>query len=357
MNKQKDYNIKKERQTIKQDQLDFVIRRALQENAAVPNVEEEFHKHFHSSSMPTDKYPSRGRLGFYIATCAACLLFAVLLVFEFNDRTAPNSQAFGNIVCKALEIEDSVSIKVAGRDMALGTQHAIEHGIMVKQGNMIHFLSSENVSPKDQITVSIPKEKSIPMQLPDGSRVWLSACSRIFFPNKFVKDSPREVRLIGEAYFEVAHHSNWPFIVHCGNMSTRVLGTTFSIRAFDEEEPQVTLVSGSVEVSTAQQEATLTPGQQATIVSGQLTCNSVNVEAVTSWTQGLFFFEGQTLEQIMKELGHWYNVNVIFVTATHMNDRLHFHGERSWTIRQVIEQLSLIVDAKMSLKGDNLSID
>ena len=179
----------------------------------------------------------------------------------------------------------------------------------------------------------------------------------IFFPNKFVKDSPREVRLIGEAYFEVAHHSNWPFIVHCGNMSTRVLGTTFSIRAFDEEEPQVTLVSGSVEVSTAQQEATLTPGQQATIVSGQLTCNSVNVEAVTSWTQGFFFFEGQTLEQIMKELGHWYNVNVIFVTATHMNYRLHFHGERSWTIRQVIEQLSLIVDAKMSLKGDNLSID
>jgi ferric-dicitrate binding protein FerR (iron transport regulator) len=99
--------------------------------------------------------------------------------------------------------------------------------------------------------------------------VWLNAESHLEFPDRFTGDK-REVRLQGEAYFEVKKDAKHPFIVYSDYLTTRVLGTAFDVRARSARDASVTLVTGRVLVKTQDADQVLTPGQQASLAGSQL---------------------------------------------------------------------------------------
>ena len=210
-------------------------------------------------------------------------------------------------------------------------------------------------------TILLPQGKVAKIVLPDGSRVWLNARSSLIYPNKFLAGQPRRVKLNGEAYFEVAHDKSRPFIVETEKVQTRVLGTSFNVRSYNNENPIVTLVNGSVQVSVSKgigrkSSTILKPGQQWLLSEGKWTTMDVDTNVFTCWRDELFYFDGQTLREIMVEIGRWYNMTVLLDNNVHINDRLHFNGERTWTIQELIDQMNMVCKTKIRIEGDSLKV-
>lgn len=344
--------------------LDFELRRAALEDATVPDVDEAFEQ-FKAERLDisTDK---KVNIRLWLTTAvAACLIFVFFIPWKkwFSSPTDNSEVAVinvkGNVVYEAVKPMDDIVLSLGDETVNLHSKDAKEQGFTVGVDEMIKFLAPENVSAEDRSTLMIPQGKTAKIQLPDGSKVWLSACSRLIFPNKFLNNAPREVRLIGEAYFEVTHDEARPFIVHSGNISTTVLGTTFNVRCFEGEQPRVTLASGSVQVSSnGNQSVRLTPGQQALFSSNNtFKVDDADVEGVLSWLNGGFYFENQTLREVLTDIGRWYNYNVIFAGNDHLSDKLHYNGDRSWSVKQVISQLNRICETQIKLDNNNIIVE
>ena len=161
--------------------------------------------------------------------------------------------------------------------------------------------------------VETPRGGEYALLLSDGTKVHLNAMTSLRFPVTF-DNGPRKVELEGEAYFEVCK-TGQPFIVCTQGMQVEVLGTTFNISAYPQEEYQTTLVNGSVKVNTETGESCiLKPSQQATISLGNSSIQICMVDAgfYTSWIKGKIHFKDQRLEDIMKILSRWYDMEVIF---------------------------------------------
>ncbi len=151
----------------------------------------------------------------------------------------------------------------------------------------------------------------INMTFADGSRVWLNAGSSIKYPVTFSGDE-RSVVVSGEAYFEVMPDKQKPFVVSHADMKIKVLGTSFNVNAYDDEQDiKVTLLEGSVQTSLVKGEwVILKPGQQAQIANEIKVKKEVNVDAVIAWKNGLFAFDQSDLKSVMRQIARWYDMEV-----------------------------------------------
>lgn len=343
---------------------DFELRCAMETAEQQSDVEQEF-------AMFEEKYLNRKSaralyIKYVAAAVAACI--AVLIVFALKGTGNPEPEL------SELRVADDrgyvspppmkgVELIVGKRAVDVGSKGAEKKGVVITRDSVIHFLSPENVAPEDRNIITIPQGKVAHIELPDGSHVSLSARSRLIFPQRFLPGRNREVRLIGEGYFDVARDESRPFIVHSGEVSTRVLGTQFNIRSFEGEPSIVTLVSGSVTVEkhadeSNGREVTLKPGQQAVydpLSSNMLVCTA-NFNEALGWKDGLFCFGKHSLKVVLVEIARWYNLNVRFENVAHLNDFVHYNGERSWSVRQVVDQLNEISNVNISLLENTLVV-
>ena len=167
------------------------------------------------------------------------------------------------------------------------------------------------------------------------------------------------MELKGEAFFEITPDKSRPFIVKTGQLTTRVLGTSFNIRSYQGEQPSVTLVTGSVRVSAngaSAPSSILRPGEHWTMIDAISSVTSVDTDIYTCWRDGLFYFDGQPLRDIMIEIGRWYNMNVILGSNEHINDRLHFNGERDKSVEELIEQMNMICNTRIVIEDNVLKV-
>ena len=155
--------------------------------------------------------------------------------------------------------------------------------------------------------------------LPDGSNVWLNAESSLTYPTTFFSLNKREVDLKGEAYFEVAHDSSKPFIVHTAtspeglNQDIEVLGTHFNINSYENEDlVKTTLLEGAVRIKTQGTHIDLKPKQQSRVGKNGLSVVTADTEEAVAWKNGYFMFDDEGLESIMRKIARWYNVEVEF---------------------------------------------
>ena len=121
--------------------------------------------------------------------------------------------------------------------------------------------------------------------------------------------------LVGEAYFDVYHNEQQPFLVEAGGMEVRVLGTSFGVRAYPEEENVLTtLVQGKVNVEADGRVVRLQPGEQADYDKADklLTTAKVDVNLFVGWKDGRLIFDNAPLEVILAELGRWYSFDVFY---------------------------------------------
>lgn len=208
---------------------------------------------------------------------------------------------------------------------------SLGNGVVTTQGNQQIILANgrilykgiDGMTPEKALynTMSTPKGRQYQLVLSDGSKVWLNAASSITYPTAFT-GKERTVTITGEAYFEVAHlpssgRSPLPFVVGVNGMKVQVLGTHFNINAYgDESAIKTTLLEGSVKVSRGNSTLFIKPGQQA-VFSNSLSgdggiISDADVDQIMAWKEGLFNFEGADLKTVLRQLGRWYDVDVVF---------------------------------------------
>ena len=144
-----------------------------------------------------------------------------------------------------------------------------------------------------------------------------NAASSLKYPTQFVGNN-RVVELNGEGYFEVSKNENKKFIVKTGMQQVEVLGTHFNINAYrDEASVKTTLLEGAVRVSLKdgrkeEESRLLKPGQQSEQSGNSIDVRNVDAENVIAWKKGDFIFNGEELSGIMRKIGRWYDVEVVY---------------------------------------------
>ena len=205
----------------------------------------------------------------------------------------------------------------------------------------------------------VPYGETFRLVLSDGTEVHLNADSRLTYPERF-EGGERTVYLEGEAYFKVSRDTRRPFTVMTHDMGVRVLGTEFNMRVYQGENAQVALLEGSVEVRKASsgQSIRLVPGQRVEVSDdGSMHVESVDVDQYRYWKDGYFYFDGCSLEEIMKEIGRWYNVDVEFRMRQVPQSHLHFVGDRRKTLSYTMGLLNRMEKVKVSYENGKLVVD
>jgi ferric-dicitrate binding protein FerR (iron transport regulator) len=177
-----------------------------------------------------------------------------------------------------------------------------------KIGDREKLLSMKFVNPRG----GAQKE----MVLADGSKVWLNAGSELKYPPQFT-GSERLVELSGEAFFEVAGSADRPFRVRVKDAEVEVLGTFFTVMAYeDEPENRTAVVNGKVKVTSDKGSATLKPGEEAQVVytpegaGGIPVVRPINPQLILARKNGIYRFEATELSVVMREVARAYDVTI-----------------------------------------------
>jgi transmembrane sensor len=248
------------------------------------------------------------------------------------------------------------------------------------RGRVVH----QNYKPAMVLNeLSIPMGSKSKITLSDGTKVWLNSGSTLKYPSVFLANK-REIYLEGEAYFDVTHDKERPFIVNTSEIHIKVLGTKFNVKSYpDENLIETTLVSGSIEIEAKQQgEKTkrllrLEPNQKATFsrttnnlllteitepekieplpVGNIHVAREVNTEIVTSWKDNKLVFNRERFENIATRLERWYDVHIIIEDSTLKEYRYTGTFEKE-TLEQALYALKLASPFEYTIDKNNILI-
>lgn len=212
-----------------------------------------------------------------------------------------------------------------------------------------------NVNKNNELI--IPKGGEYQVMLADGTKVWLNSASRLIYPQSFM-GKERRVVLSGEAFFDVAHDAERPFIVETSRMNVKVLGTRFNVNDYDDnEEVSTTLVNGSVEIVSGGQEVfRLVPGEQAYGKENNLEKREVNVRLYTSWIDGKFLFNNTELEEIAKQISRWYDVEIFFSSENVKKVRFTGAIVKFKPLDDLVRMIESTSQVRFSVKGKTIVI-
>lgn len=237
-----------------------------------------------------------------------------------------------------------------------GTQIENLAGILKYQSNH-KFFEKETYN-----TLKIPRGGEYQLELADGTKVWLNSATSFKYPTKFIGDK-RIVYLSGEAYFDVTHNKEIPFIVKVDDMNVKVLGTEFNVKAYSEESTiQTTLVNGKVEVFAKgfgnSVKSILTPSYQANYSKKDKTIdvNLVRTNIYTDWKDGLFVLDNISLEELSVILSRWYEVSFFFTNEKVKQNRFTGKMKKYENLQDIFELLEQLSDVEFQIKDNAIVV-
>jgi len=183
------------------------------------------------------------------------------------------------------------------------------------------FQNRKELAQNEYIELNVKRGQTQQLTLADGTKLFLNAGSSLRYPATF-SGKNRTVELNGEAYFEVAPDANKPFIIHTGNMDIKVLGTSFNIKSYNEDDRAIVSVnSGKVQVDLAESMMRLVANEQIVLdkKSGELQKNIISTNDAKGWMNGSLSFKNTTIDNVAKELMRIYNCKIIIKDSTAMN--------------------------------------
>ncbi len=196
--------------------------------------------------------------------------------------------------------------------------------------------------------------------MPDGTSVWLNAHSSLAYKKAEYNQSKREVRISGEAFFDVVHNKQKPFVVRSGKLSTTVLGTAFNVEAYQAaKDISVILVRGKIKVETLKDEKLLSPGQilRYNNESHQIAVKDIETKDVNAWIDGKLVFNDIPLADAFKKIEQLYNITIIVPVSNRLvNKRLTGVFERQ-TAAEVLKKILFIYGFDYDKKGGTYTIN
>ncbi|GGW48517.1 FecR family protein [Arenibacter certesii] len=310
----------------------------------------------------------RGRFKTVFKYAAMAVLFLSLGYFldnELTDRDA-NQPIAPKIDAITLQLGNG-EIKVISGEETADVLSEEGNVIGVQKGQKLVYEEHGSQEEGSYNTLRIPKGKQFNIELSDGTVVYLNAESSLKFPTTFLAGEERKVFLTGEAFMEVAHDSNIPFIVNTGQLDVKVYGTSFNIANYPEDEStEVVLVEGSVSLKNAvnsrnyKDEVFLEPGFKGSFNKevGSVEKEKVNTSQYTSWKSGNLVFREISFEKIIQKLERSYNVVIINNNKALAKETFNATIETQYeTIEQVLNYFNkvyeidyIIVENKIVIK-------
>ncbi|MGJ1365326.1 FecR domain-containing protein [Sphingobacterium spiritivorum] len=259
-----------------------------------------------------------------------------------------------------LTLENGEKIILDTASSGLLTQH---HGVKVSlsgDGQLIYQVIASSTNSGDQNhTIETPKGGQYQINLPDGTKVWLNADSKLRFPISF-SSSERHVSLTGEAYFEVSKDKMRPFKVTLNkDQSIEVLGTRFNINAYPgKSKLKTTLLEGAVRIVSGVNKVNINPGQQADIDSRTLRTeiiDRVDLTQAIAWKNN-YFCNSSTirLSELMEQIERWYDVKIIYEQSYDME--MVATLPRNISLIELLKLIELTKKVKFDFDGKTIKV-
>lgn len=213
--------------------------------------------------------------------------------------------------------------------------------LFILAGGYLYYQSTRN----NLIEINIAYGENKHFFLPDSSEIWLNAGTTIKYPKQF-KGDKRTVYLNGEAYFSVKRDEKKPFIVQTENISVKVLGTKFNVKAYsDDEKVTTTLTSGKVEVNTNKESNILRPNEQLTFNRNTSIVSIVEISPneTNSWLSGQFVFNDSSLKEILLALERRFNISITNNTGISASKLYTIKFLRNETPEEILNILQEVV--------------
>lgn len=259
----------------------------------------------------------------WMVAASVILIVGVFIIYRFAGNSITNDN---NIA-----VSDTTQLKPGGNratltlsdgsviDLTTANNGLIEigkgsHVNKPAAGELVYDAGVSPIETPSIHTLSTPVGGQYQVTLPDGTKVWLNAATKLKYPSRFTSNE-RKVEIDGEAYFEVTKNDKQPFRVVLQDGSTvTVLGTHFNVMSYNnEQEKEITLLEGKVAVTKNKNTENLVPGTQAIITTNAITKRTgIDTEEITAWKNGLFVFHDASIESIMKQVERWYDAKVVY---------------------------------------------
>jgi len=260
---------------------------------------------------------------FRVGIAAVIVVTIGIAVYFLNQRYNNNPGTAPQVITDVTAPDKTkATVRLAnGQTIALdsllsGTLAVQEDGKLIKNANgQLVYEAQTTAADHTPVynTLDNPKgSRVVDIRLADGTQVWLNAGSSITYPVAFT-GIERSIQLKGEAYLDVSHNASRPFIVQAGDLTIQVLGTGFNVDAYATGDPvKVTLLKGSVKLFNKNASSLLKPGQQASIKEEIRISNNVDLDDVLAWKNNKFIFDNSSIQQIMRQLEQWYDIEVVY---------------------------------------------
>lgn len=244
----------------------------------------------------------------------------------------------------------------------------------------------QNITGGNSMVLNVPRGGTYQLTLPDGTKVWLNSMSSLSFPASFDGVKKRSVQLNGEAYFEVAkvtRGTRIPFIVSSKGQEIEVLGTHFNVSAYENEKTvKTTLLEGSVRVSPFTQKdkllaamdpgtidplqaeggksteanVILKPNEEATLTGADMAVKTVDASEAMAWTNGEYIFRNMPLENVMRMVARWYDVEVTYQDKATGATPLGGAISKQSKIANVLKMLELTANVHFKIEGKKITV-
>ena len=221
---------------------------------------------------------------------------------------------------------------------------------LVFAGGIAWGLLSNKLSDYEVITAAGQRAQTV---LPDGSKVWLNASSKIVYHNS-LWSSDRQIDLSGEAYFEVAKDPSKPFQVEMNGASITVLGTHFNVKADAESDDiTATLVEGSIRFEGAKQNIVMTPNQQLTFnrSTNKVDVKEIDTDTFTAWKDGLLKYKSIPFTELIENLKDIYQVEIRIDDERLADPSITVSG--TFNQKQSIEQILKVISHSLPIRWTN----
>ncbi|NQU55565.1 MAG: FecR domain-containing protein [Bacteroidetes bacterium] len=296
----------------------------------------------------------------YAAVAILFFSFGAILFYQKDNFT---SQFNSQIATKPVAEDEAKLFRSNGESILLEEKNSVieynADGNIIVNNNVIKATQPVQKGIPELHQLVIPFGKTSEIILPDGTKVFLNAGSRLVFPEFFV-DKKREVFLVGEAFFEVKEDKAHPFIVQTSDIRIKVLGTKFNVSAYPSDNIiETVLTVGKVRLEQNNSgifdlAMELEPGQLATYnkTSSETLIKEVSTDNYVLWKDGLYKFDHSDLNRVIKKLERYYNIR--FNYSDPMLGIIKISGklDLNETREEIIRRLSLAASVKIIKKGE-----
>lgn len=239
-------------------------------------------------------------------------------------------------------------------------RYAASLAVIIAVSTSIYLFTHKNKEQTDakMCNISIPAGEKKEIKLPDESDIYINSASTLKYPETF-GEKQRLVELAGEAFFKITPDKEKPFIINTGQISIKVLGTSFNVRSYDEDEwIGVTVSTGIVSVSIFDENSSiqLTPSEELWInkKNHYFQKSKKDVLQASSWRDGYLYFDKAPIKDVINTLNRKYAVNIVLARPGEEYTITGEHDNKS--LQSVLESICFITKLKQKKNGNNITL-